>query len=883
MSDGLSQSFITALLKTADGFIWVGTQVGLDRLAGEDIRHFRSQRNNPKCLLGAYVHTLYEDQAGYLWVGTDKGPCRYNAKTEQFQRIEAEKEDGWDAIRQASVHTFVEDSDGRLFINTSEGFFQFDTTRFDFHIDQSSSLAKTADLNASVGLAHFSGDNQILLGGEHGPIRYDIKRDSLYPLRVPEAIKHSWLKIIELPDHIQLVGTTRGLIRFKNIENDSLIEYDYFIPGDEDDGASRHTGDLIYDGEHGFFLGSNAGMKHYIWPTETEEPILVSSYQHDENRASSLASDQVQCLLQADLDWLWVGTRHGISRLFVGTSPVSAYSLDAAGTPFCSDDIKGMALSPSGRYLILGGNSGLNIMDIETGEVSCFDQEAFPQLRNNYIINVEPGPEYDTYWLCFRRGGADILSGVETRQLKIEPGLFKEPGTSGTGTYQIIQSRDNRSWIASGRGLYARNNDTEQLTRFTAQPDSAYGLPHEYQFSVIEDHLGRIWTGTARAGLARLENESEQRFTVWKPSSNNPQSLAHGTILNLFEDSRGRVWCSTPGGISVVWPDDRINTYTSADGIPSDLVFGVLEDEHGNIWINSTGGLTKVSLSEYDAPLEIIENFNTSDRLTGGRAQYGWMIMPDGRMALAGDGLNIFHPDSLSTKTDHTLLRFTALQIFNQPVSVSDTPNALLPSSLEYISELVLGPDQNFPGFDFSPMSVHPRPPKNFSYRLLGLQDEWVSTQGRRWVGFPQLSPGRYTLQIRTGEPEDEVIGPISSLQIYQKAHWYKRWWAYIMYTMVAIAIGFAWLKNQHKRQRQLIELREAEREAFRQRSARDFHDEAGNYLTRIGLLSEIARQKSQDRSELKNILGKLDTNVQNLREGMRDFIWVIDPTNDDA
>ena len=77
MSDGLSQSFITALLKTADGFIWVGTQVGLDRLAGEDIRHFRSQRNNPKCLLGAYVHTLYEDQAGYLWVGTDKGPCRY--------------------------------------------------------------------------------------------------------------------------------------------------------------------------------------------------------------------------------------------------------------------------------------------------------------------------------------------------------------------------------------------------------------------------------------------------------------------------------------------------------------------------------------------------------------------------------------------------------------------------------------------------------------------------------------------------------------------------------------------------------------------------------------------------------------------------------------
>ncbi|MEL6359303.1 MAG: triple tyrosine motif-containing protein, partial [Bacteroidota bacterium] len=202
---------------------------------------------------------------------------------------------------------------------------------------------------------------------------------------------------------------------------------------------------------------------------------------------------------------------------------------------------------------------------------------------------------------------------------------------------------------------------------------------------------------------------------------------------------------------------------------------------------------------------------------------------------------------------------------------------------LEYIDQLVLAPSQNFPGFDFSSTSILPDPPKTFSYRLIGLQDEWVSTRGRQWVGFPKLPPGRYTLEVRTGEPTDEIHGPISSLSIYLKAPWYRRWWAYGLYLLGIVSLLVVWSTHQKNRQKQLVQLREAEREEFRQRSARDFHDEAGNYLTRIGLLSEVARSQKLDDKNLGDILDKLDTNVQSLREGMRDFIWVIDPANDDA
>ncbi|MEO0789643.1 MAG: two-component regulator propeller domain-containing protein [Bacteroidota bacterium] len=885
IEDGLSQNFITALLKSRDGDVWIGTQIGLDRFVGGDIRHFRSRRDNPSSLVSAYIYALHEDQSGYIWVGTDRGPCRYDPKTEQFKRIILQEGDSLGIIQEASVHAFIEDRDGNFFINTAEGFFKFDTLEFNYvPIPIADSIAGRKS-EAAVGLVYNIDDDRILIGGASGPFIYEPKHHRAYPLRASTEINHSWRTAIDLPGGIFLVGTTQGLIRIKDedLSRDTLLDYDFFIPSTEEDGAGRHTSDLVYDGNNGFFLASNAGMSHYSWPSASDAPNLLTKYLNDENRANSLASDQTQCLLKVDPHWLWVGTRHGISRLFIGPSPIKAFSLDGEGTPFCSDDIKGMTISSSGRYLIMGGNKGLNIMDLETNEVQCLNQESFPPLRNNYIINVEPGPDYDTYWLCFRRGGADILSGVESGQIDITPGLFKEAGTNGLGTYQIVQSRDDRSWIASGRGLFARDNQSEELTRFEARPDRQDGLPHEYLFSLIEDHRGRIWTGSARAGVARLENEERQSFTVWRASKSDPNSLAHGMILHLFEDDQNRIWCSTPEGISVIWPDDRVSTYTTADGLPSDLVFGVMQDKSQKLWINSTGGLTQAELNAFDDPINIISTFSTKHRLTGGRSQYGWMLIPDGRMVLAGDGLNIFHPDSLPTYEEQVPIKFTGFQLFNQPIQISKEVGSPLPFSLEYIDQLVLAPSQNFPGFDFSSTSILPDPPKTFSYRLIGLQDEWVSTRGRQWVGFPKLPPGRYTLEVRTGEPTDEIHGPINSLSIYLKAPWYRRWWAYGLYLLGIVGLLVLWSTHQKNRQKQLVQLREAEREEFRQRSARDFHDEAGNYLTRIGLLSEVARSQKLDDKNLSDILDKLDTNVQSLREGMRDFIWVIDPANDDA
>ncbi|MEL6358884.1 MAG: two-component regulator propeller domain-containing protein, partial [Bacteroidota bacterium] len=132
IEDGLSQNFITALLKSRDGDVWIGTQIGLDRFVGGDIRHFRSRRDNPSSLVSAYIYALHEDQSGYIWVGTDRGPCRYDPKTEQFKRIILQEGDSLGIIQEASVHAFIEDRDGNFFINTAEGFFKFDTLEFDY-------------------------------------------------------------------------------------------------------------------------------------------------------------------------------------------------------------------------------------------------------------------------------------------------------------------------------------------------------------------------------------------------------------------------------------------------------------------------------------------------------------------------------------------------------------------------------------------------------------------------------------------------------------------------------------------------------------------------------------------------------------------------------
>jgi signal transduction histidine kinase len=164
-----------------------------------------------------------------------------------------------------------------------------------------------------------------------------------------------------------------------------------------------------------------------------------------------------------------------------------------------------------------------------------------------------------------------------------------------------------------------------------------------------------------------------------------------------------------------------------------------------------------------------------------------------------------------------------------------------------------------------------------------GVDNHWVISGDRRYAAYPDLEPGQYTFNVNVTNSAGLLSGPPKTIEIDILPPPWQSWWAYTLYGIIIVASLYGVLLAHVARNRAIERVREAERDQFRKRLARDFHDEAGNKITLISLLSDRARKKSEDNPEVKEILANMQVYVQDLRAGMRDFIWIMDPSHDSA
>ena len=204
-----------------------------------------------------------------------------------------------------------------------------------------------------------------------------------------------------------------------------------------------------------------------------------------------------------------------------------------------------------------------------------------------------------------------------------------------------------------------------------------------------------------------------------------------------------------------------------------------------------------------------------------------------------------------------------------------------LEQAIDYTQEITLRHDQNFISFDLAALSF--RTPQNncFKYRMLGLSDQWIDLSTRNYISFNGLPPGNYWLEIKAANNDRVWSDKVRRLNIIVLKPIWKRWYAIMAYLIILMGIAYAWYRSRLRTFEDIQKAKEEERIRIRERSARDFHDEAGAYITKLALISELGKRNINNEKELRNLFQKLQANVESLRLGMKDFIWVIDPSND--
>lgn len=851
----LSQQHINALLKDHQGFMWIATQDGLNRFDAYQFRTFFQNPGDTNSLSSNYVWTLYEDTRQQLWVGTyGGGLCRYDPNREQFKPFPTPS-----TLSAAnSIRTLIEFPKGTLQVGTDAGLWQFDLEK-----ERYSPLDTTLFKSLTTVLALFPlSETDLLVGTAEGLFLYEPEHHRLQKVDFP--LSFTQVSAIQEVENEIWVGGAPGVFRLKKAKPLQVIGHFAPTPLVDANRLSNAITTLLADPYGAVWLGALDGFYQ----------LDLNDFQI-RSALPDLPDRQVSSLVAVEPGLLWVGTREGVFQW--ENTPSKFQLLNRRRYPgLCSEVMLGMAEDAAGNWWI-GTKEGLLEFDPKTGGHFCYTPDNSPGMPDPYVLNIR----YlnGTLWVGFLRGGIRkfVSEGAGKGRFVSIPGL--QEVTQGAGLLDMVVDEAGIYWIATpNKGLLRWDPRTDSLQAFGPASGKANTFSSPYLFHLLLDKNGFIWAGTANGGLCRFDPRTE-RVTTFANDPQNPNSISSNLVLSTYQDSQGRIWACTANGLNLMTSDSTFLRITKKEGLPNETVYGILEDASGDFWLSTNGGLCKLRLAGNER--FTIQAFTQSDGLQGNEFnQYAFLKLRDGRLAFGGtNGLNFFDPLQIQPYNHPSLPVLTDFLLFNQSVPIGAGPGFYLEKSITKTEKITLRHDQNFIAFEFAALGYTQPEHNQFRYRLEGLDEKYVEAGNRRFASYPNLEPGDYRFTVVAGNHDDVWFYQPASVALTVLKPWWQRWWAYSLYGLVLGGILAGIFRSRVQAVRRLERAKAEERELFRKRTARDFHDEAGNRITKLSLLTEVVKRQAPENGQ--QLLMQIEENIQALRSGMRDFIWVLDPSHD--
>ena len=878
LADGLSQNSVLAMLQDRQGYLWFGTQDGLNRFDGYTFTAFKHDPDNTNSLSLNSVLTLHEDDDGALWIGTWGGGLnRFDPHSNVWARFRH------DAANPTSlcgdvVTALLEDRNGALWIGTNDGgLCVLDRTTMSFApyrhaADDAGSLAS----NAVATLAQDrDGVLWIGTGGFGAPgaglDRFDPATGVFTHFRAdpddPAALGSDTIAaILPTVDGKLWVGTggfsvpgaglylldpaTGKTVRYRhsNIDPASL--------------ANDTVVDLYADRGGNVWVGTWGGGMDRI-EVDAAGVTRFVHHRHDPFRAASLSADIVWTILEDRSGVYWFGTINGginkvnpqVQRFGLHRHhPMESNSLgfDVVGS-FYEDRAGGVWIG------LWGG--GLDYFDRAAGQFTHYpgDPNATSGLRNDTISAIYEDDD-GLIWI----GAFDGLYRLDPASGQFT--LFKHDPTEkntliNDSVYRIAPAGDGRIWLGTLGGLDLFDPRTARFIHFRHDPNDPDSIPDDGITDLYMAPDGVLWLGTWYGGLASLDpaawRQGKVRFITYRHDPDNPNSLSDNSVWAIHQDRTGALWVGTQVGLNRFDPDSGAFThYRERDGLPNNTVLCIEEDSRGYLWIATNNGL-----AHFNTVLPTFRVFDESDGLQSREFNSGACLRSrNGELFFGGvHGFNVFRPETIQRNPAPPPVVITNFSIFNQPATIDLTGQT--PVDLTYA--------ENFLAFEFAALDYHASRKNRYAYKLEGFDEGWIEAGDRRYASYTNLRGGEYLFRVR-GSNNDGVWNeagvaiPLRVTPPVWETFWFRGLAVFLMLAFVAGGIG--WRVNnirvQNRRLTQQVaaqtaELRlqiqqreeaeaalaqkaaEAAVAAERTRLARDLHDAVTQTLFSASLTAE--------------------------------------------
>jgi ligand-binding sensor domain-containing protein/serine phosphatase RsbU (regulator of sigma subunit) len=784
---GLLSTSVYTITQSDDGFLWIGTQNGLNQYDGYNFRTFTYSPNASNGLANNWIQALLADNEGNLWVGTSNGLSRFDRNTEKFHNYFSDSLDPG-SIADNTIWSIFQSSDSAVWIGTNNGLCRYNKAKDSFEIFKAEPPVPGMDVFNAIDAIAEDKDGNLWVGTWGSGIAKLDKEAKKLKLQALDQqgksrLSNTRVKTIKFDkDGVLWIGTHGGGINTYDPATHSLFVYQH-----EESSLNSLSNNVILslyeDKRENIWVGTYSGGLNKL----DAKTGIITRFMPDPLNKSAIHGKWITSVFEDAAGNIWLGHENGLSRFSVRGPKFLHYKPEPRNpNSIPQSNINSIYEDSDGLIWFGLWGEGLTSFDRKTNTFSHYDQDKGIKagLKNSRIWDIAEDSQ-EQLWVG-TSGGLYILDKRTGNLISFDKTLLNK----GMNFYRNVSilafdRRRNSMWIGTwGGGLYLYSLDTKQIHHFKSEagvPDSLSGNRIKYIFI---DSKGALWIATSEAGLNKLTLDEKGKVHVeyFMYNAEDERSLGSNSPMVIYEDSQKRIWVGTSGGglnllnagsreFSRFFPDQEQRIIS---------VYGILEDKQGNLWLSTNYGLSK-----FNPVSGKFKNYDVSDGLQSTTFLYGHCKSKDGAMWFGGhNGFNVFFPEEIKDSEFMPPIVLNDLRIFNEPVPVGQGPvkpvnhQVALTNPLHKSSKITLNYHDHVLSFGFAALDFTAPHKNKYAYKLDNFDGNWNYTDaGKRYATYTNLEPGEYTFKVKATNSDGVWNEQHASIKVIVSPPLWLTWW----------------------------------------------------------------------------------------------------------
>ena len=824
---GLSHSMVYAILQDRQGFMWFGTQEGLNRFDGISFKVYKKDLLNEGGLQNDAIFALEEDVDGTIWIGTDNGVSLYDPKYDSFSDLDLILEDGQLGV--GVVRSIVSDKEDNIWLALdNKGVFKVDKDKNvqfyslkDFFGNRGGSIRDIVfDMDGNLWIATY----------QQGILELDVQTGKVVQILLTDYLKevsdNNVNGLCFFDSETLLVGTGYGMLEYDLRHNNLNL-----LVSKNQQGKKIFVRDIYVDKDKQIWLGTEAGG--YVY---SEKGECIAYFAHRQNDMYSLSDNAVHSIYQDRDGDMWMGTFFGGVNYFTKShAQFEKYYPIMGPNSIWGKSISEFCEDKEGNIWVGTEDKGLYLFNPKT---KTFSKGKVPADNIHALFY-----DNDKLWVGTFSEGLFVVD-LNTGKVKNYLKTSTLESLSDNNVYSIYKDYIGTIWVGTMTGLHRYNSISDSFVRVGEMITSQVN-------DILEDFDGKLWFATLGQGLFSYDYGED----TWQhiPTVVEGDTVRSRKIICLLEDKSHKIWLGTEGA-GLVCLDKKTNTvvksYTVTNGLPNNVVYRLVEDADGGIWGSTNYGLFCLKYSD-----GAIRKYTQSDGLLGNQFNYkSGMMAKSGKLYFGGiKGFVVFNPKELTVKSEFPSIVFNSFQLNNNEVRVG-TEDALLERSITYTQQIELPYNKSTFSLGVAILDYSYPTDALCAYKLDGWDTDWITVKQLRRITYSNIPSGNYVLRVKMADKDGRWMDNEAVMKIHVLPPFYLTIWAFICYALLIIVLFY----YVYRRQMRLIDKRKEQMfERLQREKNKELYDAKIAFFTNI--THEIRTPLSLIKIPLEDLIKKIN------------------------